>query len=685
MSERSPALAAIAASNEARDFVFGVLAEIYCPRPEPDIREWVESHRIPVPAQHNRQAAAEGRHFEFSNFPVMADWTFDFIKEPETELLFSDGSQRKVKNRIGTILKDSQSGESTNALHVIAWWLNFRGGNVILVTDNRQQARDFARDRLHNVLDQYPELHGGKDEEGSTALAVRYGRGTLYLGGGQSSSEFVSKPASLAIADEVAKHDFINEMPTLKLLAGRITADDGARLLGFSTPDNALEYAKNPINGALEPVPTKETAIHQAFLEGTRERVEVPCPHCGHWQPLKFERLRFGHCKESLPGMEKPLWNKTRVLEETWYQCESPDCTDRNPDGSQRGCIREKDKPAMIRQRRFVATNLQYTPGHRSMQAGGMYNIANVSRTWGAIAVAFLTAREAGGDAAMKAFRTEYIGEPFERFKGSEDSLLQVRKLKRGYRRLSYDGNALLRIPLKTDEIKFLGMTVDVQQDCLKWNIYAFAWDGRIYLLDWGRCNEKDDLPAVVETRVFTDNDGGEWEVVLIYVDTQYRKHDIYRFLAEQNQSAAFTGGLPRWEGIAGRDVENTRAARIVPHWVKEYPVLDESGAATSLMVRVHNINADHYEGSLHIERIAKWGTEYYKGPDLCLPSDIADDYLAELANAEQYHTKPDRGGIRDLRWRKRHADEPNDRADGARMAIVMADAVAEEESASVP
>lgn len=679
MSERSPSLIA-PASIDARGFVFAALADIYSPRAETDIRQWIESHRIAVPAQHNRQAAAEGRHFEFSMFPVLPDWTFDFIQNKTTDLLFADGTVRTVTNRIGTILKDSQSGESTNALHVIAWWLDFRGGNVILVTDNRQQARDFARDRLHNVLGQYPELQGGKDEDGSTALAVRYTRGTLYLGGGQSSSEFVSKPASLAIADEVAKHDFINEMPTLKLLEGRITADDNARLLGFSTPDNALEYARNTITGALEPMLTKETAVHSAFLQGTQERVEVPCPHCGHWQALKFERLRFSHCKESLPGMEKPQWNKERVLIATWYQCANSHCTDRHEDGTVRGCIDESTKAAMIRRRRFVATNLQYTPGHRSLQAGGMYNIANKSRTWGAIAVAFLTACEQGGDAAMKAFRTEYIGEPFERFKVSEDSLLQVRRLKRGYRRLSYEGAPLLRIPLKGDDINFLGMIVDRQQDCLKWDIFAFARSGEEYLLDWGRCQEIDDLPSVVETRAFTDLDGGEWEVVLIYLDTQYRKHDCYRFLAEQNQIAAYNGGYPRWEGIAGRDVENTRAAKVMPHWVREYPVCDDSGNATGVMVRIHNINADHYEGQLHIERIAKFGTEYFKAPGHYVPSDTPDDYLAELANAEQYHTKPDRGGIRDLRWRKRRADDPNDRADTHRYAIVMADAVREEE-----
>lgn len=659
--------------NILRDIAGNVFA------PEPGIREWVESHKIRVPAQHNRQAHAAGRHFEFTDFPVLPDWTFSFLEDAETDLLFADGTTRRVANRAAVIIKDSQSGESTNALHAVAWWMAHRGGNCIFITDNRQQARDFVRDRVEPILDAYPALLGSKIED-TTALALRYDLGTLYFGGGQSSSEVVSKPASLVVADEVAKHGYINGMSSLKLLEGRIKADDEGKGLAFSTPDDALAYAKNPITGEQEPQPTAATEIHAAWLSGTSERVEVPCPHCGHWQPLEFERLRFEHCKESLPGAEKLEWNKERVLRETWYQCANPHCTDRGEDGTVRGKIEEHHKPAMIRARRFVATNLQYTPGWRSVMCGGMYNIAHKSRLWGSIAIAFLGACEAGGEAAMKAFYTDVLGRPFERFRAQADSLLQVRRLRRGYRRIGYDGTPLLRIPLPGDQINFLGATVDVQQDCLKWNIYAFARNGDIYLLDWGRVAELDDLPAVFETRAFTDQDGAEWSIVLIYLDTQYRKHIIYRFLAEQNQISEFSGGYPRWEGIAGRDVENTRAARVTPHWVKEYPVQDENGNLTSTMVRIHNINADHYEQELHIERIAKVGTDHFKGPSLHLPSDTPDDYLAELANAEQYHTKPDKGGIRDLRWKKKRTDDPNDRADGARYAIVMADAVREEE-----
>ena len=72
--------------------------------PEPGIRDWVEGHKLAIPAQHNRMAAAAGKTWEFSQFPVLADWVFDFLREPHTDILFTDGSIRRVRNRTASIL-----------------------------------------------------------------------------------------------------------------------------------------------------------------------------------------------------------------------------------------------------------------------------------------------------------------------------------------------------------------------------------------------------------------------------------------------------------------------------------------------------------------------------------------------------------------------------------------------------
>ena len=651
-------------------------------QPEPPIREWVESHNIPVPAAHNRMAAAAGKKWDFSQFCVLADWAFEFIKEAESDVLFADGSVRRVRHRKATVLKDSQSGLSTVAMHAIAWWIHHRGGNTILVTDCRQQARDFARDRLEPLIDAYPELANSKDHKRTTALALRYNRGgTLYLGGGQSASEFISKPASLAIADEVAKHDLIDDMPSLKLLENRLAADDDGKLLAFSTPSNALEYEEHPVSGQLLPVLTKETIIHAHYLRGTQERVEVPCPHCGHYQELKLENLKFGHCKESLPFGEnetKPVWNRDRIDRETYFQCE----TDNN-------CppITEDYKPSMIAARRLVATNLSPDVGHRSLQAGAFLNLAFSSRRWGSIANAFLTATESGGEGNMKAFYTDILGLPFARFKTRKAAVAPVAKLKRGYRRLEWDGKPRLKIPLNAAEIRFVGMTADVQRGqgnasgeigSVEWMLWAAGWDGSVWVLDWGSVAELSDLPDVVADRQFTDRDDPDnpWSVAVVCVDTGYRADLVHEFLAGEGGS---TGALGiRWVGIRGKDAIKDKMARVKARWVKEFPARDKYGNACTL--RIIQIKADHWEHELHLERIAKAADGKSTRPTVNLPVDTPEEVLTEIGNMEHFYDKPNKGNVRELKWRKRQMSLPNDKADLIKYAVVVIDAVEADE-----
>jgi len=651
--------------------------------PEPRIRDWVEGHKLPIPAQHNRMAAAAGKTWEFSQFPVLADWVFDFLREPHTDILFADGSTRRVRNRTASILKDSQSGCSSIALHGIAWWAKHRGGNMIFVTDCRQQARDFARDRLSPVLDAYPSLRAEKNEKGTTAMAIRYSRGTLYLGGGQSSSEFVSKPASLTVADEVAKHDLIDDMPSLKLLEGRITADDDAKQLAFSTPDDALEFHEDPVTGRRTPIVTRETVIHASYLRGTQERVELPCPHCGHFQELVLENLRFDHCKESLPFSEteaKPVWNRDRVLAETFYECAG--CHQR---------IDESSKADMIARRRIIATNLSPDVAHRSLSVSSLLNLAFASRRWGAIANAFIAATEAGGESALKAFHTEYLGRPFARYQTTKPAEESVGKLRRGYRRLRWDGQPALQIPLTFAEIRFLGLTADVQRGAgndvgvigsIEWKIWAAGWDGSCWALDWGTVPELDDLPSVIESRPFKDKDDPDnpWHVAIACIDTGYREDLVMSFLARMGGSTHGNG--VRWVGIRGRAAATDRMARVSPRWTKEYPGRDQCG--NECLVRILNIKADHWEHELHIERIAKPASGIITRPPIHLPVDTPPDVLAEIGNMEHYYDKPNKGNVRELRWRKRHASRPNDKADLLKYALVVIDAVERDERTQV-
>ncbi len=684
MSERTPEqLGPAPVFNEAWLFIAGVLAEIYTPREVPDPRAWIESKKIPIRSTHNRQAAAAGKTWSFEDFPVMADWVFDFVHHPATKVLFPDGTVREVRNRTATVMKDAQSGLTSVVIHALGWWIQWIGGNVIMVTATRDLARESGKDKI-DLLDDYDELAAAKLET-STSMALRYPRSIVWLGGGQSAGSVISNPASLVICDEVAKHSLVSGMIPMQLLEGRLTADDEGKGIFFSTPDNALEFQANATTGKLEPIVTVETAIHSSYEAGTREVIECPCPHCGHYQRLDWQRLRFEHCKEQLPGVEKAIWNRERVVRETWYQCINPDCTDRNPDGTVRGRIEEHlHKRTMIERRRIVATNLEYRAGHRTLQAGGMYNLAHAARKWGAIADAFLTAQKEGGEAAMKAFITDVVGEPFRRYQATVDNLESVRKLRRGYRRLTYAGQPILRVPICTEEIRIIGMTADVQRTpgmdageigAVKWLIFAAGLDGQCYVLDWGTAPGLESLPDIVEAKIFCSKDEEHHHLTIdvVCIDTGYAKDKVYQFIASEGGSQS----LPRWCGVRGRSRENESALRGRSRLTKQWPARDKLNRET--IIRVVNVRAEHYEAELHIERVAKHADGSRTAPAVHLPSDADEAFLSELANMEQFWDKPNKGNVRELKWRKRQHDQPNDHSDNIRNAIVVIEAVEEE------
>jgi hypothetical protein len=395
-----------------------------------------------------------------------------------------------------------------------------------------------------------------------------------------------------------------------------------------------------------------------------------------------LENLRFDHCKESLPFSEaeaKPVWNRDRVLTETFYECAG--CKQR---------IDESSKADMIARRRIVATNLSPDVAHRSLSVSSLLNLAFAARRWGAIANAFISATEAGGE-ALKAFWTEFLGRAFERFKATKPVEEAVGKLRRGYRRLRYDGQPELKIPLTSAEIRFLGLTADIQRGqgnevgvigSVEWMIWVAEWDGSLWALDWGTVPELDDLPSVIESRPFRDKDDPDnpWHVAIACLDTGYREDLVIGFISAMGGST--NGGDIRWCAIRGRAAANDRMARVSPRWTKEYPGRDQY--QNECKVRIMGIKADHWEHELHIERIAKPACGLITRPPVYLPVDTPADVLAEIGNMEHYYDKANKGGVRELKWRKRHASRPNDKADLLKYGLVVIDAVDRDERTQV-
>ena len=106
----------------------------------------------------------------------------------------------------------------------------------------------------------------------------------LWLTGAGSAGSLANKTATLGISDETDKHKSLRgEANTVDLLRSRLKEQTGAKLLTYSTP--------TVVTGQ----------IHQEYLTGSRHKAHVPCPHCGEFQELVWERVKFGHCKDLVP------------------------------------------------------------------------------------------------------------------------------------------------------------------------------------------------------------------------------------------------------------------------------------------------------------------------------------------------------------------------------------------------
>lgn len=642
-------------------------------RQKPPILDWARSLNVIVPTSANRMYG--GKPYDFGAFPVMASLMFGF---------FEDASAREMH-----LMKDTQGSASTHSYWACAWTLAFDPGNVIYITKGRDTASNTWKDRMEHIFEGAPQLRRQKNDgiPNSTAMARRFNGGSLFLGGCDSATALIGQPASIIMLDEIKEHPFIDGKSTTELARMRIKADSTGKLLTFSTAGDAVEYIEK--DGKKTPIATPESTPHLEYLTGTQEECHVPCPHCGFYQRLEFERLQFGHCRESLPGLPDQ-WNYQRVLAETWYRCANPDCTDKAPDGTTRGRITEAQKPDIIARHRWIPTNPNPIPGRRSASISVLYNIAFPTSSWGHVALAFIDATQKGTSEALKAFHTDWLGKPWTPHRITSQSMAKVIALKRGYRTATYDGEPLYRIPFTTAETAFVGATIDIQADHVKWLIHAATWDDRNAVLHYGMSQFVEDLPDILRARFYTctdtaDHPGLGFPVTVAYMDVNgTRRAELYRHLA------AWRTTYPEilWEGIVGRDAGQTQQVRIAAWEPRQFPVLDEyrrptfDPAGRPISIRVHHIDADHWETQLYHNTIdaydlktlrATYETQGHPPAEaeklaksqqkLLLPGDVPDSFIRELCNMRQVPKKTGFSGHLQYRWQKIHQG-PNDYGD---------------------
>lgn len=355
-------------------------------------------------------------------------------------------------------------------------------------------------------------------------------------------------------------------------------------------------------------------AISKRFEMGDQRYYEVPCKHCGEFQPLKFRGVGEGGAAFGLVWeMDDPHTVRTGSVRYVCKHCQ--------------GEMTNEDKITIMAKGRWVPTAKPRIANFKSYHLSALY-APYFARTWEAIAVAWTEAwdDEAGvprDSELLQVFYNNDLGEPYE-LKTDKIKQYQVSPHRRAEYRL---GELPGDHPVQNagGPVGLVIMSVDVQARWLAVAIHAWApsadrkgYAG--YLIEnfviEGDCENHDaeawvQLAEVIDNRTYTSG-GKEYRLAMSVIDASYLPDTVYAFCAQYD-----AGVFP----VRGRD-KPTKGAKFSEFEIKE------SATNTRYLLITVDIYKDRWSAALKRE----WN---HTGPmprnNWSAPIDLPDKALKEL------------------------------------------------------
>lgn len=455
-------------------------------RPVP-VSEWAQKHRVV------HQSSIPGRwHNEVT--PYMTG-VMDASFFPSVESVI--------------ICKTPQTGGSEAIHNCVGYAIDRAPGPAMYVFPDRLTAKENAQDRIAPMLESSPRLRtyltGQSDD--TSSLRINLAHMTIYLGWSGSVSRLGNKPIRYLVLDELDKYQNPKNEASSEALAEKRTTTwrRKRKVWKISTPT----VESGPIWRAL----TEEAQVVFDYW--------VRCPHCGSWQLMEFDRIKW---PQDEAVARDPESVQARRL--AWYECEMcGTCWDDN----------DRDKAVRLGQWRSRGTGMElqaHLRTHRPAKVGfhvpaWLSYFVSLSE----VAAAFLRWKKSGNRDDLKNFVTQYKAEPWraydiQRTEGAIHALSDDRP--RGVVP-GLDGDGLPKVAA-------LVAGVDSQKRYFRYVIRAVGWGGdeESWLVQAGSVPTFEALEQVLFKNVYCDVDGNEHRVKLAVQDAMgTRTKDVYTFCAK--------------------------------------------------------------------------------------------------------------------------------------------------------
>jgi phage terminase large subunit GpA-like protein len=609
----------LARMPDARAVVFEALSRALMPPRRLRVSEWAEAERI---------VAAESG----SRFP--GAWRND--RAPHlVDVMDAMGPDDTAEDVV--FCASAQVGKSEAALNSFGWMVTQDPGPTIIVLPSYEEATKYVRTKLQTAIDATPTLRarvleeGRRDERSSTTAFKRFRGGFAQITFAGSSKGLQMLSARYTIADEVS------EWPAEAGDRGDPVEQLKVRTLTFERDRKRLWVSTPGVVGAC-----RITAMYGA---SDQRRRYVPCPHCGAYQVLAFDRLK---------------WSSETAPHHAWFECAAHGCV-----------IEHVDKGEMMAGGVWIATAGDEGPGPwfapeelarwrerevpTRIRGFHVWQAYSLFASWDSIVATFLGSKDA--PQKLRAFTQQVLGEAWEeRGEAPDAERLHAARV-----------NGFAKGAPPVGPVAFTG-AIDVQGKRLEWAVWGWSEGMTRWLVDWGivQGDPADpatwaEMDAVMQSRRYRPGGmGAGIEVEAWAVDSGYETQAVYAFCRGRPRVFAIDGRKGRMHPFVGTPVRvnvNWRGKKIA-RGAMLWPV---GGFA---------LKSDLY-GALRKTLQGPASDGAWRPGAAILPGDMDLGY-AEQLSAETLVAIERRSGMVDHEWKKM-AGRPNEALDIACYARAMA------------
>lgn len=427
--------------------------------------------------------------------------------------------QRELMNAITDIhvkkvvaMFAAQLGKTQSALlNAIGYYMHYDPCPILMLEPTVEMAETVSKNFLSPMLRDTPVLCAISSQRSrdrnNTILEKQFPGGYIALQGANSPAALASRPIRNLFADEIDRYPASAglEGDPLSLAEKRLTAFWNSKVVVTSTPT---------IRGM--------SKIETEYEHSTKEVWNVPCPRCGKFQPLTWDKIKFN---------SKAFREGTNT--EVRMACENPECSGYvlETDDRAENAPSEYEWRAQFPKGKYIAEFPK-----RKVRGFFVNALSSPFQGWEKVVDEFLTASEeakAGNREPLKTWTNTRLAQTWDDEGVQLDEQDLMRRVE-DYGAEVPDGVIALTCGVDTQDNRF-------EYEIVGWGIRKESWGiekGEIY----GDLKQPDIWQRLDETllRSFTKRDGTKLTLTAACIDSGgHYPNEVYRFC------------LPRW----GRNV----------------------------------------------------------------------------------------------------------------------------------